>query len=59
MEILSRFSKYAENAIEEENPTVEKLMTAGKPVIRLNIGDPAKFFPTPKYMIDAYTKGAK
>jgi alanine-synthesizing transaminase len=59
MEILSKFSKYAENAIEEENPTVESLVKAGKEITRLNIGDPARFFPTPEYMINAYIKALK
>ncbi len=58
-EILSEFSKYAENAIEEENPTVQKLEKAGKKLAKLNIGDPARFFPTPKYIIDAYIKALK
>ncbi len=56
MELLSKFSNYAENAIEEENPTVERLTAERKKISKLNIGDPAKFFPTPRYMIDAYIK---
>ncbi len=56
MELLSRSSRYAENAIEEENPTLERLAEEGKKVTKLNIGDPARFFPTPRYMIDAYIK---
>ena len=57
--ILSRFSQYAENAIEEENSTAQMLAQSGKRIIRLNIGDPAKFFPTPKYMVDAYINALK
>jgi alanine-synthesizing transaminase len=59
MEILSKLSRYAENAIEEENSTVERLTKEGKEISKLNIGDPARFFPTPKYMIDAYIKALK
>ncbi len=58
-DILSKYSKYAENAIEEENSTVHSMEKAGKKIIKLNIGDPAKFFPTPKYMVDAYIKALK
>lgn len=59
IDILSKYSKYAENAIEEENPTVHMMEKSGKKVTKLNIGDPAKFFPTPKYMIDAYIKALR
>ncbi len=58
-DILSKFSKYADNAIEEENPTVRAMERAGKRIVKLNIGDPARFFPTPKYMVEAYVRALR
>ncbi len=54
MDFLSERGKYALNPIEEEDKLAEKLERKGKRIIRLNRGDPAKYFPTPKYIIDAY-----
>ncbi len=51
---LSRYSAYAGNPIEEEDKLAERLELSGKKIIRLNRGDPAVYFPTPRYMIDAY-----
>ncbi len=54
MVFLSERSKYASNPIEEEDILAERLERKGKKIIRLNRGDPAKYFPTPKYIIKAY-----
>ncbi|MDE1860653.1 MAG: pyridoxal phosphate-dependent aminotransferase [Candidatus Micrarchaeota archaeon] len=56
MDVISNFSKNAENAIEEETATAERLEREGRKLTRLNIGDPAVFFPTPKYLTEAYAK---
>lgn len=52
--IFSKRSRYAENPIEEEDRTAEVLQKAGRHVIQLNRGDPPVYFPTPKYIINAY-----
>lgn len=57
--MLSKHSKYASNAIEESNKFAQSLADSGKNVVWLNRGDPAKFFPTPKYVIDAYVKALR
>lgn len=54
--LLSNRSKYAANPIEEEDKLAEQLEKKGKRIYRLNRGDPAKYFPTPKYIIKAYQK---
>ena len=51
---LSNRSRYAFNPIEEEDKVALELEKEGKKIIKLNRGDPTKFFPTPKYIIDAY-----
>lgn len=56
---LSRLSKYVTNPIEEEDAIVNKLIKSRKKVIRLSRGDPALYFKTPKYMIDAYVRALK
>ena len=52
--LLSNRSKYFSNPIEEEDKLAEEIEKKGKKVYRLNRGDPAKYFPTPKYIIKAY-----
>ncbi len=52
--IFSRKSVYAQNLILELDPIADKLARRGKKIIKLNRGDPPRFFPTPKYIIDAY-----
>lgn len=52
--MLSKRSKFASNPIEEEDKLVAALQKKGRKIIRLNRGDPTKYFPTPKYIIDAY-----
>lgn len=59
MALLSRNSKYAINIIREEDLVVAKLRKEGKRVISLSTGDPAAYFKTPKYIIDAYVKALK
>ncbi len=57
--ILSKRSVYAENSILEEEREVEKLEKSGKKIIEINRGDPPVYFPTPKYIIDAYIKALR
>ncbi len=52
--ILSARSRYAQNPIEEEDIVADGLVKKGKNVVRLNRGDPPVYFPTPKYIINAY-----
>jgi aspartate/methionine/tyrosine aminotransferase len=52
--ILSERSKYSVNPIEETNNAARELEQQGKRITRLNIGDPTRYFPTPKYIIEAY-----
>ena len=59
MSYLSRNSAYAGNPIEEEDHLAAKMVASGKTVIKLNRGDPAAYFPTPKYIVDAYVKALK
>ncbi|VVB76839.1 Aromatic-amino-acid aminotransferase 2 [uncultured archaeon] len=59
MGILSKRSVYAINPIEEEDRVADELSREGKQVIKLNRGDPAVYFKTPKYMIDAYVRALK
>lgn len=56
---FSEFSVHAENPIEEEDVVAERLERQGKKILKLNRGDPAVYFPTMKYMIDAYVKALK
>ncbi len=57
--ILSKRSGYAVNPILEEDVVAAELERRGKKVIKLNRGDPAVYFPTPKYIIDSYVKALK
>ncbi len=57
--MLSERSRYAENPIEEEDKLADRLEKRGMKIIRLNRGDPPKYFPTPKYIVDAYIKALK
>lgn len=59
MGLLSENSKYAINVIREEDLFAAKLRQEGKRVISLSTGDPAAYFNTPKYTIDAYIKALK
>jgi alanine-synthesizing transaminase len=57
--IFSKKSIYAQNLILELDPLAEKLAKSGRKVVKLNRGDPPRYFPTPKYMIDAYVKALR
>lgn len=57
--ILSRRSVFAKNSILEEERVVEELKRKGRKVLELNRGDPPAYFPTPKYIIDAYIKALR
>jgi len=56
---LSRREKHAQYAIREMFPIVEGLEAKGKKIAKVNIGDPVKYFPTPKYIVEAYRKALK
>lgn len=59
MGILSKRSEYADNPIEEEDRVADELVGEGKSIIKLNRGDPAVYFRTPKYMVDAYVRALR
>jgi aspartate/methionine/tyrosine aminotransferase len=52
--ILSDSSKFVFSAIREEDDFADDLRKKGKQVIKLSSGDPALYYPTPTYIIDAY-----
>jgi alanine-synthesizing transaminase len=54
MGLLSERSRYAVNPLEEDDAIAEAMERKGKKIIRLNRGDPAVYFPTPKYIKEAY-----
>jgi len=56
---LSKLSLYASSPIREEEKTASMLVKAGKKVIKLNSGDPAKYFKAPKRVINAYANALK
>ncbi len=56
MGFLSERSRYVKNDIEVLDAVTEQLRKKGKSIVSLNRGDPARYFPTPKYIIDAYVK---
>ena len=51
---LSVSSKYVYSAIRESDDLAEQLRRKGKKVTKLSSGDPPVYFPTPKYVLDAY-----
>ncbi|MDE1768124.1 MAG: aminotransferase class I/II-fold pyridoxal phosphate-dependent enzyme [Candidatus Micrarchaeota archaeon] len=51
---LSKYGSYAGNPIEEEDKLANSIASKGKKVLRLHRGDPAAYFPTPKYIVNAY-----
>lgn len=59
MGVLSRRSRFAKNVISEESKLAAELTRKGKNIIRLNTGDPAKYFKTPKYIISAYVSALR
>ena len=56
MRSLSHRSAYATNPNDEGNRAAARIEGAGKEVIRLNRGDPAVYFRTPRYILRAYVK---
>ncbi len=56
---LSSPSKYVHSAIREDDDLADELRKAGKEVIKLSSGDPPVYFPTPKYVIDAYVEALR
>ena len=56
---LSARSKYVYSAIREDDDLADELRKAGKKIIKLSSGDPPVYFPTPKYVIDAYVEALR
>lgn len=56
---LSKLSKFATSPIREEDGIAADLISKGNKVIKLNTGDPAVYFKTPEYIINAYIKALK
>ncbi len=56
---LSDSSRYVYSAIRESDDLVDELVRSGKKVVKLSSGDPALYFPTPKYVIEAYVDALK
>ncbi|MDE1855362.1 MAG: pyridoxal phosphate-dependent aminotransferase [Candidatus Micrarchaeota archaeon] len=56
MGFLSERSKYAVNPLEEDDAIAEAIERKGGEIIKLNRGDPAVYFPTPKYIKEAYVE---
>ena len=59
MGIFSDASNYAGNPVEEQDEIAKELIKRGRKVIKLSRGDPAVYFKTPKYIIDAYVKALR
>ncbi len=59
MQLLSRRSRYVKNIILETENRAQELISQGRKVVKLNRGDPPHYFPTPKYIIDAYIDALK
>ena len=54
MALFSRRSRHVKNVILETERRASELKAKGMRVVKLNRGDPPHYFPTPKYIIDAY-----
>jgi hypothetical protein len=52
--LLSANSRYVTSAIREDDELADQLRRSGKKVIKLSSGDPPIYYPTPRYIIDAY-----
>lgn len=59
MSLFSNKSGDVQNLILELDPLASKLEKKGRRIVRLNRGDPSRYFTTPKYMIDAYVRALK
>ena len=57
--LLSRRSAFAENPIEEEDRVADELAEERRKVLKLNRGDPAAYFRTPRYILDAYVEAIR
>ncbi len=57
--IISRKSRYVYNPLLEEDKLAAELEKQGKHVIKLNAGDPAAYFKTPSYIINAFVEALK
>ncbi len=57
--VLARRGRYAVNPISGDDSIAIERERAGKEVIRLNQGDPPSYFPTPKYIIDAFVEALR
>ncbi len=55
-EVLSLRSRYVISAIHEDDAIVKSMEKSGKTVVKLNLGDPAVYFQTPQYIVNAFTK---
>jgi aspartate/methionine/tyrosine aminotransferase len=56
---LSKLSRYASSPIREEDYEAFRLSKEGKEIIKLSAGDPARYFKTPKRIVDAYIEALK
>ena len=54
MALFSKRSRHVKNVILETERRASELKAKGMRVVKLNRGDPPHYFPTPKYIIDAY-----
>ncbi len=59
MDLFSKKSIYARNPILELDPLAEELWRRGKKIVKLNRGDPPRFFPTPRYIKEAYVRAIR
>lgn len=57
--MLAKRTKFVGSAIRELDLIAAQMKKEGKDVIKLNIGDTAAYFPTPKYVMDAYIEALK
>ncbi len=56
---VSKASSYAASPIREDDSIADELKKGGKEVIKLNSGDPPRYFKTYRYVIDAYIEALK
>lgn len=59
MDIIAEGVKNVTNPLHEEDILVFKLRKEGVKVPSINVGDPAVYFKTPKYIVDAYIEALK
>ncbi len=56
---LSAPSRYVYSAIREDDDLADQLRKEGNKVIKVSSGDPAIYFPTPKYVVEAYVRALR